>query len=51
MLDADCLEQPIQHGDIVYNRGVFASPGKLRPHALEMVSAHMPCDVAVRVLI
>lgn len=51
MLHTDCLEQPIQHSDIVHNHGVFAFPGKLGPNALEMVSAPMPCDVAVWVLI
>lgn len=51
MLETDCLEQPVQHSDIVHKRGVLASHGKLRPNALEMVSAPMPCDVAVWVLI
>lgn len=51
MLKTDCLEQPIQHSDILHNHGVFASHVRLKPNALEMASAPMPCDVAVWVLI
>lgn len=51
MLETDCLEQPIQHSDILHSHGVFASHVKLKSIALEMVSSPLPCDVAVWVLI
>lgn len=51
MLEADCLEQPIQCSDILHSHGMFTPHVKLKSNALEMVSSPMHCDVVVWVLI